>query len=68
MAKYYVNKQAQPTGEHEVHKEDCTYLPTEENRLYLGSFDNCHDAIKKAKEYYDNVDGCYYCSEECHTR
>ncbi len=64
---YFVNKNAQTTGEHEVHSEDCKYLPTSNNRLYLGYFDNCRDAIKEAYKYYDNVDGCYYCCSLCHT-
>ncbi|WP_366011178.1 hypothetical protein [Kosmotoga sp.] len=65
---YYVNKNAQTTGEHEVHTEDCEHLPDTNNRIYLGRFDNCHDAIKKAKNYYDNVDGCYYCCYSCHKK
>lgn len=69
MAKhYYVNKNAQSTGEHEVHAEPCSYMPAPANRQYLGYFDSCRDAIKKAKEFYNNVDGCYYCSSLCHTR
>ncbi|MEI8388819.1 MAG: hypothetical protein WCG23_02930 [bacterium] len=65
---YYVNQNAQSTGEHEVHCEECSYLPDVLNRQYLGAFDNCRDAVKKAKEYYSNVDGCYYCCKPCHTR
>jgi len=49
MALYYVNKNAQPTGEHEVHKDDCSFLPDSENRIYLGYFDNCKDAVNEAK-------------------
>lgn len=65
---YYVNKNAQSTGEHEVHTENCSYLPDMSNRQYLGYFDNCKDAMQAAKKYYNNVDGCYYCSKLCHTR
>lgn len=65
---YYVNKNAQPTGEHEVHRSDCRWLPEMYNRIHLGAFTNCADAIRKAKEYYTNVDGCYYCCSACHTR
>jgi hypothetical protein len=68
MAAYYVNKKAQSTGEHEVHKSDCSYLPELKNRKYLGEFYRCQDAIIEAKKNYDNVDGCFYCSIECHTR
>ncbi|MFK2618999.1 hypothetical protein ACIXQ7_21330 [Bacteroides fragilis] len=46
---YYVNKNAQPTGEHEVHALGCKYLPSEENRIYLGFFTNSRDAIREAK-------------------
>ena len=68
MATYCVNKNAQATGEHEVHTYDCIYLPKPDNRIYLGNFNTCHGAVKEAKNYYINVDGCYYCSRECHTR
>ena len=56
MASYY-----------EVHKQDCDYLPSEENRLYLGSFNTCHDAVKEAKKHYQQSNGCFFCSRECHT-
>ena len=65
---YYVNKNAQPSGEHEVHKGSCRFLPTSENRIFLGQFANCSDAISKSKEYYTNVDGCYHCCISCHRR
>lgn len=65
---YYVNKVAQPTGEHEVHKLGCRYLPSEENRLFLGIFSNSSEAIREAKKHYYNVDGCFYCCPESHTR
>ena len=68
MSKYYVNQNAQPTGEHEVHKEGCTQKPEPQNKKYLGEFSNCRDAVREAKNHYSNVDGCYYCCRECHTR
>jgi len=64
--KYYVNKNAQSNGDHEVHKENCDKLPELQNRIYLGDFSNCLSALKKAQEHYEQVDGCYYCSQECH--
>jgi len=65
---YCVNDTAQRTGEHEVHTEDCEFCPGASNRTYLGYFSNCKDAVKKAKEYYDDVDGCRFCSEPCHKK
>lgn len=64
---YYVNKKAQSNGDHEVHTKDCSFLPKSENRIYLGDFSNCHDAVTAAKKHYSQVNGCYYCSRNCHT-
>ena len=66
MDAYYVNTNAQSTGEHEVHKEGCNYFP--HLPKYLGNFSNCQDAVEEAMKYYANVDGCAYCIPECHTR
>lgn len=67
MTKYYVNKNAQANGDHEVHTESCSYLPSVSNRIYLGNFSNCRDAVKEARKHYFQVNGCYYCSYPCHT-
>lgn len=68
MAKYYLNKNAQPTGEREIHKDGCLKLPDVNNRIYLGFFTNCKDALNEAKKIYPDVDGCYYCSNQCHKK
>ncbi len=65
---YYVNQNAQPSGEHEVHAENCAFLPSAENRIYLGYFSNGREAIKEARKHYSNVDGCFYCCPESHKR
>ena len=66
--KYYVNKNAQPTSEHEVHKSTCSWLPDAENRIYLGDFVSSAEALKAARKFYSDVDGCYYCCPEIHKR
>ncbi len=70
MANYCVNKNAQSTGEHEVHNTDasCSYCPDPNNRVNLGNHSDCHSAVTAAKAHYPNVDGCYYCCKPCHTR
>jgi hypothetical protein len=72
MPKYIINKNAQSTGEHEVHKDDgsCNYMPLPENRIDLGNFTTCQSAVAEAKKRYPNhkIDGCYYCCNPCHTR
>lgn len=66
MDSYYVNKNEQSNGDHEVHTGSCQYLPTVDNRIYLGYYSSCQEAINKAKEHYSKVDGCYFCSKPCH--
>lgn len=67
MWNYYVNRNAQANGDHEVHREDCQFLPALENRLFLGSFNNCRDAVQAARSYFVQVNGCYFCASACHT-
>ncbi len=68
MAQYFVNDKAQPTGEHEVHKEGCSYMPGDRNRQPVGSHDNCQAALIAAQAFYSAVDGCFYCCRACHTQ
>ena len=67
MSKYYVNKNAQNNGDHEVHKSGCIYMPIPSNQLYLGDFDSCHPAVVAAKKVYPQSNGCRTCSLACHT-
>ncbi|WP_040214632.1 hypothetical protein [Clostridium polynesiense] len=67
MDLYYVNKNVQTNGDHEVHKSTCGHKPNRENSLYLGAFNTCKNAVKEAKKYYIKSNGCYYCCNECHT-
>ncbi len=67
MASYYVNDNAQSNGDHEVHKEGCYWLSLVTSRTYLGLFDSCHGAVRKAKGTYPRANGCAHCSPTCHT-
>ncbi len=68
MDHYYVNDQPQITGEHEVHKEGCAWMPSIVNRSYLGCFPACQPAVIEARKKFFNVDGCFWCCRDCHTR
>lgn len=67
MDNYYVNKNAQLNGDHEVHRSGCGFMPAAQNQQYLGVFTNCADAVRKAKEYFRQSNGCAFCSSTCHT-
>ncbi len=64
MARYCVNKY----GDHEVHKvADCNHLPNNENRIDFNA-DTDSAAMRKAKTYYPNADGCSYCMPAYHKK
>lgn len=67
MPSYYVNKNAQSNGDHEVHVSVCGRMPEAHNRLYLGEFSNCRPAVAEAKKTYPRSNGCFYCSNDCNT-
>ncbi len=67
MRRYYVNRNAQYNGDHEVHVLGCVYFPSIGNSEYLGQHVSCHTAVREAKRKGYNANGCYYCSRECHT-
>lgn len=66
--KYYVNKNEQSNGDHEVHIANCSWLPELGNRIYLGDFIYCSQAVTEAKKHFYQSNGCYYCSNPCHTQ
>lgn len=70
MNRYVINKNQQPSGEHEVHKTTCNRLPILQNQILLGDFFTCKDAINAARVKYpqNKIDGCYYCIPECHRK
>ncbi|WP_292587862.1 MULTISPECIES: hypothetical protein [unclassified Mesotoga] len=63
---YYVDDSAKPAGEHEIHTEHCERLREVKSKTMLGDFVNCFGALQKARDFYQNVDGCAYCCSECH--
>jgi len=71
MSKYIINKNAQSDGFHEVHNENtCNHLPDLPNRVVIGEYNNCYDAVSATKQTnpQHDIDGCYFCCNACHTR
>ncbi|HEY4601268.1 MAG TPA: hypothetical protein VIG73_08370 [Cerasibacillus sp.] len=68
MKRYYYNINVDEKGNHEVHHESCTHLPSRSNREYIGYVSDCETAIELAirNTGKTNFDGCYWCSRECH--
>lgn len=71
MPTYIVNKNAQSTGEHEVHNQDapCGSMPDLASRIPLGWHADCSSAVREANNRgYKPADGCANCAPSCHTR
>ena len=69
---YYLNQNQQRNGDYEVHKTvGCSHPAESENQLPLGSFNDCFAAVAAAKAKYSGhahlINGCFYCSNRCHT-
>ena len=67
MQHYYVNNNAQPNGDHEVHVSTCSFLALARSTSSLGYHDSCLSAVRQAKQTYSKSNGCYYCCKPCHT-
>lgn len=67
MPNYVVNDNAQNNGDHEVHTTECPYFPKIVSYTSLGWHADCHSAVREAKKYYNQSNGCATCSPSCHT-
>lgn len=65
MPIYYVNNTPQLSGDHEVHKAGCTWMPSD--KTSLGEHVGCSTAVASAKKIYPKADGCKTCANACHT-
>lgn len=64
MSGYYVNNTPQSNGDHEVHKEGCSWLQLVRSVRDLG---DCVTAVVAARRIYPTANGCAYCATACHT-
>lgn len=64
---YFFNTSVDKHYRHEVHTEDCSYLPSIDNRMYIGFESSCSNAIDRANKEHPTkaFDGCFWCCREC---
>jgi len=67
MYYYFVDKTARENGDHEVHRGGCRECPDDRNRIYIGFFSNCEEALAKASKFFSQVNGCSLCTKEYHS-
>lgn len=65
MKSYYVESVSQENGHHLVHKDGCDWIPQEKNKVYLGEFKCCEEAIEEAQDLFNDLDRCIQCLTEC---
>jgi len=67
IAHYYLNNIRQENGDHEVHMQECLFFPSTDYE-YLGYYTHCQEAVDAAKKRYPyrRINGCKFCSLECH--
>ncbi len=59
MISYCVNNRAQASGEHEVHQDECRFLPR--IRTSLGRHSSPESAVNKAISIFSKAYGCKFC-------
>ncbi|SKC85956.1 hypothetical protein SAMN05660236_5009 [Ohtaekwangia koreensis] len=62
---YCVDTDVREGGFHEVHQVRCTYIP--EDKIDLGPYPSCYEAVRAARKFYKLIRGCRYCCMECYT-
>ncbi len=71
MPRFILNRIAQSNGDQEVHNASkaCMNMPAVENQTDLGTHETCHGAVAFARQQWptNRINGCYYCSNACHT-
>ncbi|WP_272539676.1 hypothetical protein [Providencia sp. PROV197] len=66
--KYYINTLIDEYAQYQVHRQDCSYLPKELNRLFLGDFKDSISAVEAAKAFsYSKANGCYWCCKDAYS-
>lgn len=76
MRQYIINKNRQDSESglnyevHDLTTNACNRLPLPSNRIDLGFHNGCEGALNEAKQRFPaqryEIDGCFYCCEECH--
>lgn len=61
MNYYYINREADMEGFHQVHKRGCVRIPAK--LKFLGEFGTCEAALVEAEAFYSKVSCCSACTE-----
>lgn len=69
MYYYYFSKRTNEYINHEVHTNECSYLPNHENRVLIGFEFSCHPALTRVRKKYPlkTFHACIWCCRACNS-
>jgi len=64
FSQYFVSVKPLTNDYHQIHKDDCPFLPEKEKRILLGHFDSGNEALTESKSYFKRSECCRFCMKE----
>ncbi|MCH6234371.1 hypothetical protein [Cognataquiflexum rubidum] len=61
MKFYYLSTDPNNEGDYEIHHRECSKIPSIQKRLYLGPFNNGHEAMNLARVSHSKLVICEAC-------
>lgn len=65
MKAFFISTEQKGIEKYQIHQEGCEFLPNFNERIYLGIFKKCDEALDEAKKVSENLKVCPFCSKEC---
>lgn len=63
MKFFYLSSSPNAQGAFEIHEKECEEIPSIYDRDYLGPFNTCLEAVRRASDFKQNVDVCPHCCD-----
>jgi hypothetical protein len=64
VRKYFIRNRADYRGRYVIHKENCPFIPEEDQRINLGEFKSVEEVLKSGNEYFRNRVVCPFCLKD----
>lgn len=68
MFQFCVSVHEDRHGNHVIHREGCASWPSHHAIRLLGLHSYCDEALRSARTFFGNVDGCHSCIPQCHAQ
>lgn len=63
MKFFYIATSPNSKRAYQIHQKGCELIPNKYERDYLGPFNACHEAVRKASAQYQHVEVCSNCCD-----